>query len=581
MYIQPNTNIKLLKGVPLDISYDHTLYFESTSAQSSYFSSKTKYNLSNYTYQRVNNETMKVGLCADNIYDCNYLMFQNTSFGSKWFYAFITKVNYINNDVAEIEYELDDMQTWYFDYEYEDCFIERQHTETDELFEHIAPEPVETGEYVYLRRNKIDEAEMCVYVMVNKVDYDFDGDGHLYFKNDDSAFLVQAYWIDDTLCASKIYAFRNTDTGLASLRRLIDNLMNSRNHLDPDRLINAYMGLVSNDLNFNAMDFCEVQTGARGQHHVITGDWSTNSLKFPSYLPTLGKPNASGYGGYTPKNKKLYTYPYFFPMVYNGTGQALELRYEFGRDNTSHYDGGRIDILILSNILPPIQSIAMPTNYKCLSEWHDGEPSEYPMACLNEQISISNYPTCSFSGDAYKVWTNRNLLPSIINATGNVFSSVSGYKDMTSRGAIASGASSLVSNISSYLANGYQASLVGSITKGNANCCTPLTPNKMLTYFSCVCSVTVEYAKRIDDFFTMFGYSLGICAKPNQKARSRFTYIKTRGCHIDSKSTSGYGMPSEAIKHICEIHDRGITFWADHNSIGDYTTDNSPIVNTP
>ena len=92
MYIEPNTNIKILHNVPLDNSYDHTIYFANATDQYDFFVTKIKYNLTNYTYQRVNKGTMRIEGKADNYYDCNYLMFQNTNFGSKWFYAFINSV---------------------------------------------------------------------------------------------------------------------------------------------------------------------------------------------------------------------------------------------------------------------------------------------------------------------------------------------------------------------------------------------------------------------------------------------------------------------------------------------------------
>ena len=116
MYIQPQTNIRILQNVPLDTTYVHTIYFSSASAQQTYFASKQKYNLSSYTYQRVNNGIARVGIKADSLYDCNYMMFQNTAYGSKWFYAFITSVEFVNNECSEITFELDVMQTWFFNY---------------------------------------------------------------------------------------------------------------------------------------------------------------------------------------------------------------------------------------------------------------------------------------------------------------------------------------------------------------------------------------------------------------------------------------------------------------------------------
>ena len=74
-YIAPNTIIKLLNDCPLDNTYDHTIYFNSLVAQQTYFEGLAKYTFSENSYQRVNKGRMRLQVCADNIYDCNYLMF--------------------------------------------------------------------------------------------------------------------------------------------------------------------------------------------------------------------------------------------------------------------------------------------------------------------------------------------------------------------------------------------------------------------------------------------------------------------------------------------------------------------------
>ena len=51
------------------------------------------------------------------LYNCNYLAFQNASFGGKWFYAFIDSVEYVNNVTSEVTYTIDVMQTWHFQYQ--------------------------------------------------------------------------------------------------------------------------------------------------------------------------------------------------------------------------------------------------------------------------------------------------------------------------------------------------------------------------------------------------------------------------------------------------------------------------------
>ena len=94
MLIQPNSTISILKNVPLDNTYNHTLWFDNVGAQSTYFASMAKYTMSGQSYQRVNRGVGRIQKKADDIYDCNYMMFQNTSYGNKWFYAFITAIEH-------------------------------------------------------------------------------------------------------------------------------------------------------------------------------------------------------------------------------------------------------------------------------------------------------------------------------------------------------------------------------------------------------------------------------------------------------------------------------------------------------
>ena len=110
-YIAPNGTIHLLHNVPLDTTYQHTLRFSSAANQYSYFSnaSRVKRTFTNQYYTRLNRGIIRVNELADNIYDCNYLMYQNTSFSNKWFYAFIKSVEYVNNAVSQIEFEIDVM----------------------------------------------------------------------------------------------------------------------------------------------------------------------------------------------------------------------------------------------------------------------------------------------------------------------------------------------------------------------------------------------------------------------------------------------------------------------------------------
>lgn len=53
-------------------------------------------------------------------------MYQNEAYSDKWFYAFITKMEYVNNNMTRIEIATDVWQTWQFDITFKESFIERE-----------------------------------------------------------------------------------------------------------------------------------------------------------------------------------------------------------------------------------------------------------------------------------------------------------------------------------------------------------------------------------------------------------------------------------------------------------------------
>lgn len=148
MYIQPNSDIYLLAGIPLDNTYTDTIWFDNATSQYNWFNGKAVRRFTEQYYQRVNRNRIRVNVSSDLLYNCNYLMFRNTNFGNRWFYAFITKPpEYINNAVAEIEYEIDVMQTWLFDYQMNrPVWVERNHTVSDVIGQNVVAEPFQLGE---------------------------------------------------------------------------------------------------------------------------------------------------------------------------------------------------------------------------------------------------------------------------------------------------------------------------------------------------------------------------------------------------------------------------------------------------
>lgn len=148
MAIQPNSRMRLLQGVPLDSTYTNTLYFANQQDQTNHFLTHYPYAKEFYaqSYQRVKSGVCRLQIKADDIYPYNYMMFQNTSYGSKWFYAFINRVEYINDAQSNIYYEIDVMQTWFFEHILRPSYVERETSATDNIGDNIVSEPVDLGD---------------------------------------------------------------------------------------------------------------------------------------------------------------------------------------------------------------------------------------------------------------------------------------------------------------------------------------------------------------------------------------------------------------------------------------------------
>ena len=86
-----------------------------------------------------------------------------------------------------------------------------------------------------------------------------------------------------------------------------------------------------------------------------------------------------------------------------------------------------------------------------------------------------------------------------------------------------------------------------------------------------------QFARIIDDFFSMFGYKTNRLKIPNRNGRKAWNYVKTCGCTLTGSA------PADVTAALVQIYDRGITFWRcidlsagnPFTRVGDYTLDNS------
>lgn len=516
MYIEPGTNIRILRNVPLDPTYDHTIYFSSSTNQVNYFIGMQKYNLSNYTYQRVQRGYARVGICAEDLYDCNYLMFQNTSFGSKWFYAFITGVEYVNNECSEISFEIDDMQTWHFDYTLEQCFVEREHSSQDYIGYNIMPENLEVGEHVIQGGYQ----PLSAYVQNLRV---------FILVNDDSE-APEGVLMDGVYSGCYCAVFNRTDT--STIKSFLDAYAQK-----PEAIVAMYM----------APYYATITTGT----YDVLGDSTTcTSSEITAYEAIEA---GDSLNGYVPKNNKLYTYPYTYLQMCAGNGESTRVyRYEYFTDNKPTFE-------LKLPTLAPVQVGLYPIQYK-------GSGSN---ELTSECCVLDGFPICSWSSDTFKAWLAQVAAPAMldtsIGAVGGVLGSLA---TGNVAGAVSTGVNT-AGQVKSIIAQGYQASVLADQTRGNVYSGSLEVASGVKNFYGARMVPKYEYARMIDEYFTRYGYATNRLKTPNRTARPHWNYVKTLGCSITGS------VPADSARKICSIYDNGITFWMSGSEIGDYSLDNS------
>lgn len=84
-------------------------------------------------------------------------------------------------------------------------------------------------------------------------------------------------------------------------------------------------------------------------------------------------------------------------------------------------------------------------------------------------------------------------------------------------------------------------------------------------------SIKQEYAKIIDDFFTMYGYQVNSLKTPNITGRTNWNYVKTLECNVTGS------LPETAVEEIKSIFNNGVTFWHNPTTFLDYSQSNSIV----
>lgn len=537
MQIQPNSVIKLCSGVPIDSSYKDTIYFTSRSAQKSYFDSKVSKTMDKASFQRINGQqgVVRMSTSAESIYNCNYMMFQNSNYSTKWFYAFITNIEYVNDKVSNVYFTIDVMQTWFlFDCTLKESFVEREHHASDTFNDWIIDENLPTGQMQYDQVHHSGLFNEWRYCCLSP----YDVSQNLQTKAVNYCGIISP---------STIYSFTEVNEFMSYLRGLADKGV-------ADAVISCFM-IPEKLLTSRNVDLTRIPIDAIEKNKPTPFSCRKPSTKI---------------GTYTPKNKKLFSYPYCYLSLTNGSGVTNEYRWElFERDTDNPF----VTFEVYADFINGYY-MATPLNYNGSSSNQTSANGDSNNA-FNFSLDFHCSPQIPWISDTYKIYSAQNkvtmdsqvgyglaqIQTGIMSAIGS-----GGMSAPISGGLVLSGFNT-VRNV--MLQNEHAKRLpVGTHGGGGNNSMFDANFND---FYWCNTHVQPEIAKSIDDYFTMFGYATKQVKVPNINVRPHWTYTKTIDCNVISNNCN-----NNDITAIKNIFDNGITFWKNASEIGNYSLDNSP-----
>lgn len=541
MVIVPSTNIILLK-TPMELTDKNQLTWSTKLEQYNYFYNLPKLILEDAKYLRKEGEirfpTSPTGTTYEDLIQYNYCMYQNENYDDKWFYAYITEINYINDGMSSIKLETDVWNTWCFDITFKNSFIEREHVNDDTIGLHTIPEGLEKGEY-------LPSQELA---LISSLGY-----------------VVCIGVTENIITSNSIRIYNNIYSGLQyialedsnSLARLLSYYADNGKMEEIYTLFMIPIKFISNTPNVNW------QTKSTSFGDISYFEVPSSFIEFDMGTQELSRPSQLGIGNdkYSPKNNKLFTSEYMYILVDNMNGSTAKYEYEYFSNPSSCI------FQCWGAITSGCSMKTFPKNYKGLSNNYQ------------EGITNGKLPVCSWKSDIYTNWLTQNGVNISINAIKSVASTFTGLV-VASSGVVTGGTSTAlgigmmgagISGIANSLGEIYQHSIAPSQAEGNLN-------NGDINFSSGYESIRFykmtikkEYAELIDNYFSAYGYKVNSFKLPNIRGRLNWNYVKTIGCNLIGD------IPQIDLDKIKQLFDNGITLWHNSNTFLDYSQNNTII----
>lgn len=556
MVITPNNEIILL-NVPLEIDNKNQLTFANANAQFEYFRYITdQYAYDHCTYFRKDGYVV-IDDCFDNLIKYNYCMYQNENFSTKWYYAFIVKLEYLSPNSTKVYIKTDVFQTYQFDVNYYPSFIEREHIAVAEdlIGANLVPENFELGEVIENASTSIAGLGICYVIAYARDPSDIGGGTSSY-----NGVLVNGI-------ASGLWYYIGNMNKVLEMIQTIDNA--------------GYGGDIKAVYSIPTIaiyGFDDYTLAELDDRYQVWGFWVNNQFYSNGREFTLTSAPTT-LNGYTPRNQKLRQYPFqylgFTPT--NGTNKIF--RYEDFQNATPSFK-------LVSEINPNPNVYFVPKNFKGISGVN-----------VSESAVISGYPSIAYKSDFFSNWLAQNANIVNLNLERDQFNYEMGiakdsvnYMSKSIGNALTGNLLGFATDSANLLMDTYSATenhdfdIKQTMAQVEKQSLLPNTGNvggsnaTLLGYdlfnqdIFTRYSIKAQFAERIDLFFDMYGYQTNKVKLPNLNNRPNWNYVKTLGINILQKPNAN--VPQEDLQEYKNIFNNGVTLWHNPQTFLDYSQDN-------
>ena len=543
-----NSEIIICRNIKLDKDYKNVLSY-TESEMLTLCRQNAVASASDYSFIRKERGYIKTSFSYTDALKCNYLAFQNKDYSNKWFFAFIDDIEYLSDGTCAINYTVDIFSTWWDYWVQEPCLVLREHVLSDNIGEHTYPENLEHGPYMCNSYTEVGgyDVEQCYRVVATT------------WLPTNTPGLTPTQYYGGVFSGVYMIAFpTNTDAtnfllaidGLGRASSIVAVFMAPANLCVPNTPFQADLKSKANNMNGTVVDKTyHIEALFIGNNNGVMSDYGDITVSINNTL-----------NGYTPKNKKLYSWPYNYLLVTNHVGSNAEFHYEDFIGNSPIFN--------LIGVLSVGCSIKLyPKNYNLIADDNTTHPG------FNSGILAAKFPICSYKSDSFVNWMTQQS----VNRTMAKVGAAARIIAMTQQelGGDDTQYASLFRQQANYVSEVYEHSLVAPQAMGSLNAAEVTFARNEQNFGFYKMSIKSEYARKIDAYFNKFGYQVNEIKLAEQITRPYWNFVQIGPYeNIGYPNNNNVSVPANDMENINKIYRSGVTIWHDHDALGNYNLNN-------